>query len=307
PLVRARPRAAPAPPRPADGAAVRHHGVPARRGHRARADHHVRAGHRQPRHRAPDRPVPQRARCPRPVRPRAGDRPAGPARQPRHARDRAAGAALAPVRPAGDAAMTAVRRTLASAGFTLGLPLLLLLGWAVATRSTTTIYFPTPARVGEAFVATWLDPEILGRDVLPSLGRFAIGVALSIVIGIAAGTVIGSTPWLRALLEPMLEFFRAIPPVVLVPVLMLVLGLGDTMRLAVIVSGSVWPVLLNTVEGVRARDPVLVDTSRSYRVRGALALRYFVLPAASPQIMAGIRLCLSIGLILMVISEMFAA
>jgi ABC-type nitrate/sulfonate/bicarbonate transport system permease component len=203
--------------------------------------------------------------------------------------------------------MTAVRRTLASAGFTLGLPLLLLLGWAVATRSTTTIYFPTPARVGEAFVATWLDPEILGRDVLPSLGRFAIGVALSIVIGIAAGTVIGSTPWLRALLEPMLEFFRAIPPVVLVPVLMLVLGLGDTMRLAVIVSGSVWPVLLNTVEGVRARDPVLVDTSRSYRVHGALALRYFVLPAASPQIMAGIRLCLSIGLILMVISEMFAA
>lgn len=203
--------------------------------------------------------------------------------------------------------MTAVRRSLAQVGYTLGLPLLLLAGWAVATRSSTTIYFPPPTRVAEAFVTTWLDPEILRGDVLPSMGRFAIGVALSIVIGIGAGTVIGSTPWLRALLEPMLEFFRAIPPVVLVPVLMLVLGLGDTMRLAVIVSGSVWPVLLNTVEGVRAMDPVLTDTSRSYRVRGALAFRYFILPAASPQIMAGVRLCLSIGLILMVISEMFAA
>jgi ABC-type nitrate/sulfonate/bicarbonate transport system permease component len=203
--------------------------------------------------------------------------------------------------------MTTVRRYLVSTGFAVGLPLLILLAWTVATGAAANIFFPSPARVGEAFVATWLDPQIIVRDILPSLGRFAIGVVLSVVIGIAAGTVIGTTPWLRALLEPMLEFFRAVPPVVLVPVLMLILGVGDTMRLAVIVSGSVWPVLLNTVEGVRAMDPVLTDTSRSYRIRGPLAFRYFILPAASPQIMAGVRLCLSIALILMVISEMFAA
>lgn len=203
--------------------------------------------------------------------------------------------------------MTTARRYLVSTAFAVGLPLLILLSWQLVTGAATNIFFPPPARVGEAFVATWLDPQILADDVLPSLGRFAIGALLSIVIGIAAGTVIGTTPWLRALLEPMLEFFRAVPPVVLVPVLMLILGVGDTMRLAVIVSGSVWPVLLNTVEGVRAMDPVLADTSRSYRVRGPLAFRYFILPAASPQIMAGVRLCLSIALILMVISEMFAA
>lgn len=199
------------------------------------------------------------------------------------------------------------RRAAASFGFAVGLPVLVVLGWALATRDTVNLYLPSPARVGQAFVDTWLDPETITRDVLPSLTRFGIGVLASIVIGIAAGTVIGSTPWLRALLEPMLEFFRAVPPVVLVPVLMLVLGIDDTMKLAVIVSGSVWPVLLNTVEGVRAMDPVLSDTSRSYRIRGALAYRYFILPAASPQIMAGVRLSLSIGLILMVISEMFAA
>ena len=203
--------------------------------------------------------------------------------------------------------MTTLRRYLVTTGFAVGLPLLILLVWTLVTGAANNIFFPSPARVGEAFVDTWLDSEIIMRDVLPSLGRFAIGVLLSIIVGIAAGTVIGSTPWLRALLEPMLEFFRAVPPVVLVPVLMLVLGVGDTMRLAVIVSGSVWPVLLNTVEGVRAMDPVLTDTSRSYGIRRALAFRYFILPAASPQIMAGVRLCLSIGLILMVISEMFAA
>ncbi len=203
--------------------------------------------------------------------------------------------------------MAAVRRSLVSIAFVVGLPALLVLAWALATQDSTNLYFPPPSRVLDAFVTTWLSPDTLKDDVLPSLSRFAIGVLLSIVIGIVAGTAIGATPWLRALLEPMLEFFRAIPPVVLVPVLMLVLGIDDSMKLAVIVSGSVWPVLLNTIEGVRGTDPVLVDTSRSYRVRGVLAYRYVVLPAASPQIMAGIRLCLSIGLILMVISEMFAS
>lgn len=199
------------------------------------------------------------------------------------------------------------RRAAAAVAFAAGLPVILIVGWLLATRDTTSVYFPTPARVADAFVHTWLDLDTITGDVLPSLERFAVGVLLSIVIGIGAGTVIGATPWLRTLLEPMLEFFRAIPPVVLVPVLMLLLGIGDSMKLAVIVSGSVWPVLLNTVEGVRAMDPVLTDTSRSYRIRGALAYRYFVLPAASPQIMAGVRLSLSIGLILMVISEMFAS
>lgn len=199
-----------------------------------------------------------------------------------------------------------VRTALTTVATTAGLPVLLLVIWAAATRGTTSFFFPAPDRVARTFVKVWTGPA-LTQDLLPSLGRFGAGVAISIVVGIVAGTAIGTTPWLRELLEPMLEFFRAVPPVALVPALMLLLGIGETMKLAVIVSGCVWPVLLNTVEGVRGVDPVLVETTRSYRVRRATSLRYVVLPAASPQIMAGIRLCLSIGLILMVISEMFAS
>ena len=203
--------------------------------------------------------------------------------------------------------MLVARRALVATSFAVGVPLLLVVVWALVTLETANLYFPTPMTVGEAFTKTWLTEQTMTRHVLPSLGRFGIGVLVSIVIGIVAGTAIGSTPWLRSLLEPMLEFFRAIPPVALVPVIMLILGIDDSMKLAVIVSGSVWPVLLNTIEGVRAMDPVLSDTARSYGIRGRLKYRYFILPAASPQIMAGVRLCLSIGLILMVISEMFAA
>ena len=105
----------------------------------------------------------------------------------------------------------------------------------------------------------------------------------------------------------MLEFFRAIPPPVLVPVLMLAVGIGDAMKIAVIISGCVWPILLNTIEGVRAIDEVLTDTCRTLPHHGLGRIRYLVLPRGDPQIMAGVRQALSIALILMVISEMFAA
>jgi len=111
----------------------------------------------------------------------------------------------------------------------------------------------------------------------------------------------------RPFLEHILEFLRAIPPPVLVPIVILVAGIGDLMKVLVIVSGCLWPVLLNTVEGVRAIDPTLADTARVYHIGGTLRLRRLVLRAASPQIVTGARQALSIGIILMVISEMFAA
>ena len=105
----------------------------------------------------------------------------------------------------------------------------------------------------------------------------------------------------------MFEFFRALPPPVLIPVLMLLVGVNDGMKIAVIISGAIWPVLLNTIEGVRAIDPV------AERNQPLLWHQRFSpdslpgAPSATPTIMAGIRQCLSIGLILMVISEMFAS
>src|SRR5690606_31097663 len=98
-----------------------------------------------------------------------------------------------------------------------------------------------------------------------------------------------------------------IPPPVMVPILMLFLGIGSSMKVVVIATGAVWPILLNTVEGVRAVDEVLRDTSTIYRLRRWTRLRTLVLRGASPQIVTGARQALSIAIILMVISEMFAA
>ncbi|MBP1136590.1 ABC-type nitrate/sulfonate/bicarbonate transport system permease component [Arthrobacter sp. PvP023] len=190
--------------------------------------------------------------------------------------------------------------------YALGLPALLVLAWWAGTTGAKNFFVPTPGALVSTFEDTWFGDRIL-TDVLPSLGRLFVGVVSAIILGILVGLLIGSVRWLRALTEPVLEFFRAVPPPVLVPVLMLLMGITDGMKVAVIISGCIWPVLLNTIEGVRAIDGVLSDSARTYGISGWARVRYLVLPSAGPQVMAGVRQCLSIGLILMVISEMFAS
>jgi len=176
----------------------------------------------------------------------------------------------------------------------------------VASADSQSFYLPPLREILGVFAGVWLGPRLV-EDVLPSLARLLAGFALATVLGVALGVVVGSSRRLRAACEPVLEFLRAIPPPVLVPIFILVAGIGTTMKVLVIVSGCIWPILLNTVEGVRARDEVLEDTCRVYGIAGLARLRHLVLRAASPQIVTGMRQALSIGIILMVISEMLAA
>jgi len=199
-----------------------------------------------------------------------------------------------------------VTRFLLRLVFLLALPLVLLGLWWLASDDSTNPFWPPLRTILTTFPDVWT-AERLRADVLPSILRLSAGYAVAAVVGVAVGTVIGSYRRVRALCEPVLEFLRAIPPPVLIPVIMLFAGIDDTMKITVIASGCVWPILLNTVEGVRAVDPVMAETARSYGITGAARLRNVVLRSASPQIFAGLRQALSIAIILMVISEMFAA
>lgn len=198
--------------------------------------------------------------------------------------------------------MNLVRKTV----LTLALPVVLVAVWWVTSAGSTSYFYPPLRTIAGQFGTQWLGPR-LATDVVPSLGRLLAGYALATVAGVAAGVLIGLSRRLRLAAEPVLEFLRAVPPPVLVPVLLLIVGIGDTTKLVIIAAGCVWPILLNTVQGVRSVDPVLDDSARCYRVRGWARVRRLVLPAASPQIMAGMRQSLSIAIILMVISEMVAS
>lgn len=197
-----------------------------------------------------------------------------------------------------------MRKPLVAVAYALGLPIVLIALWWALTLGATNPFVPRPVPLVETFVETWFGPRFVS-DVVPSLARFAAGTALAIVIGIAVGLLIGLSRGLQAFTEPTFEFFRAVPPPVLIPILGLLIGVGDETKVVVIVIGAVWPVLLNTIAGVRAADAVQSDTSRSYGISGFARVRYQLLPSAAPQILAGVRQSLPIGIILMVISEMF--
>jgi len=188
----------------------------------------------------------------------------------------------------------------------LGLPVILITLWWLATAQGANFFVPTPGRLAETFFNVWVGERFFS-DVVPSVGRLLLGLTIAIVLGVGLGLAIGLTRPLRWLLEPLLEFIRAIPSTILIPVLLLLIGINDAMKITVIVVGCLWAVLINTIEGVRSLDDVLTNTARVFGVVGTLRLTRLVIPGAMPHIIVGIRHSLAVGLILMVVSEMFAS
>lgn len=189
---------------------------------------------------------------------------------------------------------------------TFAVPVVLIALWTLFAEIANSLYWPSPIKIVGVFPQTWLDGQ-LSTDVLPSLTRLAIGYICAVVIALILGIVVGSFRRLRLYLEPVFELFRAIPPPLLVPIVMLFTGRGAGMQITVIAFGCLWPILINTVEGVRGIDMTQLDTAKSYRISGWRRLTTVVLPAASPKIFVGARQALSIGIIMMVISEMFVS
>jgi ABC-type nitrate/sulfonate/bicarbonate transport system permease component len=121
------------------------------------------------------------------------------------------------------------------------------------------------------------------------------------------GVILGRNAVLRAFFAPIINFFRSLPSPALIPIVLAIFGLGNSMSIALIAIGAVWPTLLNTIDGVRSVDTQLRDMSRSYRLSRSQVITQVVLPSAGPQIVAGYRISLQISIILIVVSEMVGA
>ncbi len=185
---------------------------------------------------------------------------------------------------------------------------LVLMGvWEVIGRRDTSGLFPPQSSVLVEAVDL-LGSEALVEDILPSVARALAGFVVGSVLAIALGVVLG---WWRALhpwTTAPLEFLRAIPVTALVPLAVALYGSTNPMKVGIIALGAFWPVLLNTVDGIRRVESGYVESARVYTSGSSLAiLRRVALPAATPQITTGLRIGLAISLILMVVSEMFGA
>jgi ABC-type nitrate/sulfonate/bicarbonate transport system permease component len=139
-----------------------------------------------------------------------------------------------------------------------------------------------------------------------SLYRMAIGYAIGVVCAVVVGLAMANVRLIRAALEPLVELLRPIPIPAIVPPLILLLGIDDALKIFVIAFSVFFPVLVNTVSGVRAIDPVAIDVARTLRVGEMKTIRSVVLPASLPYVLAGMRISLALALIVTVVAEMIA-
>ena len=196
-----------------------------------------------------------------------------------------------------------------------GLGIALVIVWEFAARKAGSIFFSPPSEILHRAASLWLSgpphrlflSDSVFQDVLPSIFRLLGGWAFAVLIGIPLGILIGRSRNLSDLVNPSLQFLRAIPGPALIPIFMILLGTESTMRVTLIAFGSVWPILLNTIEGTRTVDPVQIDTARAFRIPRHARLWRIVLPAAMPKIFAGMRVSLALAVILMVVSELVAS
>jgi len=197
--------------------------------------------------------------------------------------------------------------TAAKVGAEIAVPIAIVAAWQLWAANGDNPKFPTPWSILGTFQDLWLFSEF-GTHVVPSLVRIGLGFAIAVAVGIAIGIPLGLSRWGRLWAMPHIEYWRAIPPPALLPISVVLLhSIGNLQKVSFIAFFCLFPVLLNTIDGTRGIDPTLVDTARSYGLGRFERIRRIVLPAAMPQIVAGMRNSLALAVIMMVLSEYFAS
>ena len=185
---------------------------------------------------------------------------------------------------------------------------LIVLGWQLIANygGIPPVFLPGPDRAWRALVAGFSNGE-LSRLALATIERMFYGWVLASIAGIIIGAIIGSSRIAREYVAPMLEMVRPVPVSAFMPVVIAFLGLTGAMVTTVIAIGSIWPVLLATVHGVSSVEPRLIEVSRSLRMGRLETLWKISLPNSQPDILAGMRIGLTVSLILAVIGEMLTS
>lgn len=187
-------------------------------------------------------------------------------------------------------------------------PLLLVLLWEALVRFRVLDwrFFPAPSSVLGTFAQLMASGELLGH-VTVSLQRVFLGFLIGAAPALALGLAMGLSRWIRAALNPIISATYPIPKSAIVPLVMLIFGLGEASKVALVAIGVFYLVLINTTAGVINIERIYLEAAQNF---GADRLRLFLtvaLPGALPLIFTGLRLGMGIGLILIVIAEMVGA
>lgn len=194
---------------------------------------------------------------------------------------------------------------LRTAGFVLFVILAVI--WELVSRLAIVnpTFLPPASKIAVTFFSLIFSLELVEAGAI-TLGRCFGGYLIAAAAAIPIGILMGRSGKLYVVFEPIIESLRPIPSAAVIPIAILFLGIEDEMKIAVVVFGSIWPILLNTIHGVQTIDPVIVDTGRTFNLSGRQFLLRVTLPAAAPSIATGLRISLAISFILAITVEMIA-
>lgn len=179
-----------------------------------------------------------------------------------------------------------------------------LTAWELFGRAVDPILFSPPSRVAGAFVDLTADGRLL-RAFLVTMNALTVGYALSVVVGLVVGVLLGRRSTLSRLLEPYIDAVYATPRVVLVPLIIIWFGVGYVGRVFLIWLGTVIPIVLNTAIGVRNARPDLVEVARSMGASERDLIRHVIMPASVPYVVAGLRIGAGRALVGVIVAEIF--
>lgn len=185
-------------------------------------------------------------------------------------------------------------------------PSILLLVWffVTVTRIVDPFFLPSPVKVGEKLVQMLFTSEIYGH-LFKTFYRMMVGYVLAVGIGVPLGIVLGYWEKVYESVEFIIDFFRSFPATAMFPLFMLAFGLGDGSKIALVVFGCALLILVNTTYGVHGCSPTRKMVAETMKASEAYIMAKVVLPESLPQIAAGMRLALSLSLIIIVVLEMF--
>jgi NitT/TauT family transport system permease protein len=187
-------------------------------------------------------------------------------------------------------------------------PALLLLAWEIASRTQLidARFFSSPSAIFKEFVVMAESGELLMHTLI-SLQRIFIGFLIGTSLGLVIGLAVGLIPAVAAALKPIIDATFPIPKVGLLPLMIIVFGLGEASKYAIIAIGVVYIIIINTVSGVRNIDRIYLDVGRNYHASRLMMFTDVALPGALPMIVAAMKISMGVSLILIVSAESLAA
>lgn len=183
--------------------------------------------------------------------------------------------------------------------------LFLILFWEVLSQNDIIpkLFLPPPSQIALSFKKLFLSYDHWA-NIWSTFSRMIRGYSLGIFIAVTLGVIMGSSKTANQIFDPLVQLLRPIPSSAVIPVAILFFGIDDSMKIFVVAFACTWPILINTIEGMKNVDPIQIDTGKVFGMNEFEIIKDIKLPNAAPFIVSGMKISLAVSLALTITSEM---